>query len=738
MNIKQTVRKMSAFIAGATMLGATFMGAMAYDLSNYPQPFITNGAFTGKIVVGSTAMPQDILGAIDIAARLQADAKTPVTVSGGSISVAGGKSEEVNLGTDLTVKFGNNVDYNDVAALQSGSLDVSIAGVDNTYDWHDQVQLTAGARVDTGTTATNPDEKFQDGAYLLLSKDAIGYNFVFDDSLKAGNLMANATSDDPITLDFLGKSLEVISATASSMTIKAGEKLYLGYGEKAQVEGKTVTLVRVGSTSAIVNVNGEQNDLNTGQTKTIGGLRVKLEAPYYEQDPKNSAATLIAGTDAEKTYNDGDAYIGQDKNDPDWVWNFANLDTPDPTIGILYDKTVDAPSKNPVTVGGAFGLPGDYIDITLASFNENSWKLYTVDTSTGESLRSAAGVEIIPSAKVLHLKADGGNKNGFRLGGQKSDEVAFYFNETAGMTQVYWKDSSDANKYKYFEQFPAGNNASLFTLTYKDTIIPVGVVGNISKGGNLTFAGSHSADLQLFVQTSGSVGSLAFTYLGHSQGDTIKAADVFAGTTDISGWKYDTMLSDGIKVSSYDSSATSDELMFSVPQDDNKIAVNVAIAGGNGSISTTSAPTDTGAYKVNMLGVGVGVLDTDAEKLLGTEPLIVVGGPTVNTIAMQLMGNPTRDQIVKMFTPGKAKIKLYASQNALLVAGYNAQDTVGASYVLASYDQYHLTGSEVEVVVPSLSQISITTPTLPSSTADLSGSTTTTTTTTTTSNTTTP
>jgi hypothetical protein len=41
----------------------------------------------------------------------------------------------------------------------------------------------------------------------------------------------------------------------------------------------------------------------------------------------------------------------------------------------------------------------------------------------------------------------------------------------------------------------------------------------------------------------------------------------------------------------------------------------------------------------------------------------------------------------------------------LLVAGYNAQDTVGACYVLADYKDYTLKGTEVEVVVADLKNI---------------------------------
>ena len=59
------------------------------------------------------------------------------------------------------------------------------------------------------------------------------------------------------------------------------------------------------------------------------------------------------------------------------------------------------------------------------------------------------------------------------------------------------------------------------------------------------------------------------------------------------------------------------------------------------------------------------------------------------------------------FEPGKAMIELFDSQNALLVAGYTAQDTLGAAYVLADYEDYDLSGTKVEVVVADLDSITV-------------------------------
>jgi hypothetical protein len=700
MDMKKTVKKMSAILAGATMVGATVMGAMAYDLSNYPSPFIVDGHFSGKIVVGEKAMAQDIIGATDIAAGLQAESTTAVSV-GGSVTVAGGTTEEVAMDTGLNMDFGV-LDNNDISGLNEGTLTIDIDGNDDDYDYHETLTLGATAVIETGLTAANQDEDFKDGVYLLLARSSLGYNFVFDDALADGNYLANATDDEPVIIEFLGKELEIIGATETGMTVQVGETLYLENGQKVTVAGKEVTLVRVGDTSVIVSVGGSQATINDGSTKTVGGLRVKVKDVFNDEGVTNDAATLIVGEESTKTYNDGDEFIGQNEDDPDWVWDLAGLNGATPTLGILYDQTIDDPTDNPITVGESLAFPNDFAKIQLVSMNQDDYKKYTVSTSTGESLYSADGnTELETSAKVIIFSAEGGDEDGFAIGAFESDEIALWTDGTD--FQAYYKDHDDANKFKRaYNDTLVTDETNLFTIQYKDSDdITVDWESTAATTGTLTI--DATPDVVIAVETSNDM----FEYLGNSDGDTDTAADILYVAKDISGWEEDTLTANGLILHAYDASASSDEFSFSVPKDYADFAVNVAVVGGAGSVTRTS---DSGAYIVNKLEVGATVLDKDAMNLIGMTPLIVVGGPSVNTVAADLMGNPTREQINTLFQPGVGKIKFYTAQNALLVAGYNAQDTLGAAYVLAEYENYDLTGTEVEVVVPSLSSISVRTP----------------------------
>lgn len=113
----------------------------------------------------------------------------------------------------------------------------------------------------------------------------------------------------------------------------------------------------------------------------------------------------------------------------------------------------------------------------------------------------------------------------------------------------------------------------------------------------------------------------------------------------------------------------------------------------------------SGAITSSMKAAGdmVAVQVVDATKLdseiadMTAQNLIVVGGPCVNTIAAELLGNPADCTVG--FTPGKARVKLFEHANgnvAMLVAGYSGADTRLAGKVVANRAS-ELAGMEVEV-----------------------------------------
>ena len=100
-------------------------------------------------------------------------------------------------------------------------------------------------------------------------------------------------------------------------------------------------------------------------------------------------------------------------------------------------------------------------------------------------------------------------------------------------------------------------------------------------------------------------------------------------------------------------------------------------------------------------------MDKDIDDIYA-QNLIVVGGPCINSVAAKLMGYP--ENCLEDFEIGKGKIKLYEYENgraALLLAGMTAFDTRMATSAAANYQELNLSGKEMEVIEPSISNVII-------------------------------
>ncbi len=128
MRLRKAIKKIIALGTGATMMGATLMGAMAADLANYPAPFIKDGAFSGVMVIGDKAAAEDVVGVSDIAVSLQFAATSKAGTASGAATVVTGDVFKISAsGDDLNLfeEFRDVVtvvDKDDLDALKSGSV----------------------------------------------------------------------------------------------------------------------------------------------------------------------------------------------------------------------------------------------------------------------------------------------------------------------------------------------------------------------------------------------------------------------------------------------------------------------------------------------------------------------------------------------------------------------------------------------------------------------------------------
>ncbi|MFC1648844.1 hypothetical protein ACFL1B_05280 [Nanoarchaeota archaeon] len=128
-----------------------------------------------------------------------------------------------------------------------------------------------------------------------------------------------------------------------------------------------------------------------------------------------------------------------------------------------------------------------------------------------------------------------------------------------------------------------------------------------------------------------------------------------------------------------------EELTLNYPE--KQRGVQVFVVAGNVAISSPSIMAVRPVFK------GLAVLD-DHE--LEDELAIVIGGPCVNSVAADLLGNP--DNCTDGFEPGKAIINYFPEKKALLVAGYYGADTLAATKVLMNPEKYKLRGESHNII----------------------------------------
>ena len=314
--VRKTMKKMAAIGTGVAMLGATLTGAMALDLADYPSPFVASGVYddTNVFVVGDNAIAEDTLGVLDIGMNLQYESKVATASEGGVVSVEGGKTESIPLGGYLAAAsyFDTTLQDDDVANLFDG--EITFQGT--SYDTAEELGLTATGAI-LATSLSSSDDDYTTTAYLEVpSRDVITFSYKFDESIQ----LRSASTSQPLSIDFLGDSLQItsVASAGNAFTAYVGEEHYMSVDESVVVEGMTVTLIEVSSTSAIIEVDGVSEIISTSSTETINGLEVTVDDVFSRTERAESSANLIIGIESSETYTDGEAYIGEDKDDPNW------------------------------------------------------------------------------------------------------------------------------------------------------------------------------------------------------------------------------------------------------------------------------------------------------------------------------------------------------------------------------------------------------------------------------------
>src|SRR3989344_616912 len=257
-------------------------------LSDYPYPFISQGQFDGKIVVGKNAAASDVIGAVDIAASLQGQAieEIPIPLPP---DIPQGDAYELTTKSNLfefregirDVLVGGTLGNDQLDSLKSGTIN---SDQGNTQ-YNQYLRFGSGANGDSLSNWTlyfgpNDDPNEKVGDHLLVPELQLTGAF--------SNLSQNALFE--YELEFQDGLRSSIKSKRSKLVLKSVEqKVFNIFGTDFSLVDTTVQ----GSTNATdVTLNFMGGDvvdqIEQGDTKvyTIDGVDYEITALFIA-DPKS-------------------------------------------------------------------------------------------------------------------------------------------------------------------------------------------------------------------------------------------------------------------------------------------------------------------------------------------------------------------------------------------------------------------------------------------------------------------
>jgi hypothetical protein len=295
----QAVKKMVALGMGITMVGATIFGASAVQLSDWPAPFVVNGAPASNlaVVVGDAADAIDVVGMGDIIGGLQAAAVVKTTLAaggGGKGVVVEGDAVEIGSTSDLlelNETIGNvreTITEVDLDMLKGGQIVTDKGSTEyNQYLRFNSTESYAP----NGAAIFGRDERDRVGHYLFWTEGRwmFEWELEFEEGLESkteGNDLVDLEDEDIIILGqpFVIVDTDLINATGGAdLTIdymggaisailgENDKETYVVDGKEYEVEVLVISETSNGGEGSVkFRINGEITDeLRDGETDVL-------------------------------------------------------------------------------------------------------------------------------------------------------------------------------------------------------------------------------------------------------------------------------------------------------------------------------------------------------------------------------------------------------------------------------------------------------------------------------------
>jgi hypothetical protein len=794
-NIKRIVKKIGAISAGALFAGATLMGAMAADLSEYPSPFVTGGAYSSAAVITSSN-GLDANAGLFIVNGLSGAITTTSSGSSSTTTVAGAyklqySGNSFNLG-DTAYDIDNKLSKTQLPVLLAKGIFKDDEGT-NTGDteYTQELKFTNNVSASDKSIWYIYDQNSEDsnkpmGDFIYLSKSGTTYAWTYEFNLDSPVTVANSADIQGTKLTMLGKQFTISAASfttgnVTKLTLLAGDVTQvIGTGET--VNGVTLVAVDTNGNSCTIEYGGVTETITDGSTKTMADGTIigvtdvvpsnKQATPDYCE--LNIGADKVELEQAKEVKVNGDAvtgtkvtFTGQNGFDvfnvsfkpSDKVFLAPGGDYVDPIFGafkLMFAGIVeDSPEDVKLDASGEI--------VTLTATNKDG------DTTTWDiAFANTTGVgDIMPGADVDEpfIALEGDFVTNTSMGETElsdMDGIRFLFsmNDRSHIVRIKSIDTL-TNKTTFYDETTATEYAdqawtsnvsssfsfmpSTFQLTFaRGDEFPLGtsnsngVIGNdvvifdnindkgpsysLSNGGNITFWSNWSGPSTGGYGLEGLPGNEPY-WLTFQELDSGKESNIALNTINVNMTYSST--NQEINFAAVTSNNDFSHRSTSLKQSDKSETtvksaktvygtfVEQVTPTGSGADSITISTPDTATYAevyiapvgssvtTSTVGAsGLAILDDNEVTDVAMYNAIVVGGPAANTIAAELLGltYPTYGADSGL-NEGEAMIKMVnnGAKVAMIVFGWESDDTRRAAKVLESYDAYTLSGEEVSV-----------------------------------------
>ncbi len=453
----------------------------------YPIPFTSNNQANVAVVYGVNAAVTDSTAADSLVTSLANGIITEEELE--RIFSAGVTEDEVDLGSNLrgsgnikATLTDNKLDY-----LFDGKIYWDDGDDTNSYNVHEEIIIGSGI----GLKTTLDDNDFEEVA--LVNDKGLEYRLVFEEDIFTSTRELGGDAE-ALEITILGKEYEIEDVDGNSITLVTSEEISLNLGDSVIVEGKTLTLDDLSSTSA--KINGVI--ISEGSTKKVNGLEVKVEEDsifYNDNFPEQASLTLRIGSDLIETFDDGDAYIGEDEDDPEWVWSIDNPGEKDGWIGVRYNLRQSDYKDDVVYEGEEYTFPNDFATVRFDSLTDVDYYDYEVyfdevDLYERRTGNSGNGVNSVNS-QVVVIKGE--NDDSFDLGDNIETDTLYLIKTPTGAA-IYYMDLAEdfsTGKPVFYKTISAESLMGTLELTTKNLITWEPIVNGITETISYTIIGEN-------------------------------------------------------------------------------------------------------------------------------------------------------------------------------------------------------------------------------------------------------